>query len=259
VYFPPCGWLTCLPAPKVEGDAAGGAVPEESQAGFDLGGEGGAGAGTSGGQGGAGSGGGEGGAGTGGSGGGESPRSMGTGKEQIEKSMEGFDSGERAPGESAPSSFSEEDSSGGNKVLLLSLLAVVALMLLFLGGWALWVWWKKRRSRDRKAEEEVARGTSLARDQVRFIYLTYKKMCEELATVGLSRRKSETPDEYLARIRSAHPSATQFAAPISNALEDCLYGMRPIDRESLSKLDACLQYLRELCQGIRSSTQKEWK
>ncbi|MBN2025291.1 MAG: DUF4129 domain-containing protein, partial [Actinobacteria bacterium] len=203
---------------------------------------------------------GTGGEGTGTGSGGEFPggEGTGTGENQVDGSTEGFESGERSPGEE-PKRSSEEESSRSNRIIIVSLLAILALLLLFLGGMALWSWWKKRRKRERSAKEEVVRETSRAREQGRFIYLTYKKMCEELAGVGLSREKSETPDEFLARVRSTYPSAVKFASPISAALEDTLYGMRPIDLESLRGLDACLQHLRELCQGIKSSAGKAWR
>jgi hypothetical protein len=173
--------------------------------------------------------------------------------------MERFESGGKSSGDAAPANNSEKDESRARKVMLLFLLAIIVLLLLFLGGLALWSWWKKRRRRSREAEEEVARGASLSKEQGRFIYLTYKKMCEELAGIGLSRRKSETPEEFLERIRSTYPSAVQYAAPISGALEDTLYGMHPIDQESLRKLDVHLQYLCGWCQSIKSSTGKEWR
>jgi uncharacterized membrane protein YgcG len=263
VYFSNCGWLSCLPVANTS--------LEECQQEFNFGVELEAGAGTgsqqgeagSGGESGTGTGGGEGsGGGSTGTGGGESGESSarpGTGETQVDRSMERFEPGGQSPGDAAPSSFSEKDESRASKVMLLFLLAILVLLLLFLGGIALWSWWKKRRRRNREAEEEVARGVSLSKEQGRFIYLTYKKMCEELAGIGLSRQKSETPEEFLVRIRSTYPSATQYAAPISGALEDTLYGMHPIDQESLRKLDVCLQYLRELCQGIKSSAGKEWR
>jgi len=263
VYFSNCGWLSCLPVPNTE--------LEECRQEFNFGVELEAGAGTGSQQGGAGGsgeggtgtgggeGGGEGGAGTGGGESAESSTRPGTGENQVDRSMERFESGGQSSGNTAPSSFPEKDDGKAGTVLLLSLLAILVLLLLLLGGMALRSWWKKRRSRNRNANEEVVRETSRAREQSRFIYLTYKKMCEELAGIGLSREKSETPEEFLARIRSTHPSATKFAAPISSALENTLYGLHPIDAESLSKLDTCLQYLRELCQGIKSSTGKAWR
>jgi len=255
VYFSNCGWLSCLPVPNtlLEECRQEFNFGVELQAGEGTGGQqGGAG---SGGEGGSGTGGGEGGAGTGGGEGGTTSTRPVTGENQVDKSMQRFESEGRSPEEAAR----ENDDGNAGKVLLIFLLAIVALLLLFLGGMALWSWWKKRRRRNRDAKEEVVRETSRAREQSRFIYLTYKKMCEELATVGLSRERSETPEEFLARVRSTHPSAVQFAAPISDALENTLYGMHPIDAESLRRLDTCLQYLRELCQGIKSSMGKAWR
>ena len=250
VYFSNCGWLSCVPVPRVEENAAGGAVGEEPQQEFNF----------SGGQGsGAGTGGSEGGAGTGGTESGESPGRPGTGEKQIDRSMEKLESGRQSKGNSAPQGFSEQDYRRASTVMLLSMSALLVLLLLFLGGRALWSWLTKRRRRGRKAKDEVARGTSLAQDHSRFIYLTYKRMCEELAEVGLSRKDSETPDEFLARVKGTYPTAAQYAAPISGALSDNLYGMRPIDMESLRKLDRCLLYLRKLCQGIKSSTGEAWK
>jgi transglutaminase-like putative cysteine protease len=236
VYFSNCGWLSCMPVPRIEEGTDSSAVSQHPQEDFNF--HGGGGTTTE---------------------AGETTERPGTAENQIEKSMDELESGSQPSGSSAPEGFSEENFRRTSKIMLISMSALLALLLLFLGGRALWSWLAKKLRRGRKAKDEAVRGASLARDQGRFIYLTYKRMCEELAEVGLARRKSETPGEFLTRVKGAYPSAVQYAAPISGALEDNLYGMRPIDVESLRRLDNCLLYLRKLCQGIKSSSSEAWR
>jgi uncharacterized membrane protein YgcG len=177
----------------------------------------------------------------------QSVRNSGTPQRQIDESTQNLQSGRRVEegqGSGAPPPPSKYDPSG---VVIISMAVLAALALAFLVGRKLISWIKRRRKRARDVSQERARARLRVNDPGRFIFFTYRRMCEELASVGLDKGESETPDEYLSRVARSFPVVTPYTLPITAALKDALYGMKDIGREVLPNLEACLNYLRMCC------------